>query len=504
MPDLTQNLSDIESDYICLNCGGLLYQKMDGDEEYCLTQDCPNSFPGQIRDNYEPVDEETESEKREIIFEIRRNYSPRAVKKFLIDQLGEWSDNLYNEEEVLLGNLFLTTELLEHLNTQHRDIGRRSRSPDQELIELIEDYKEVLEIEDFAEEMKAGRMLYSNGGVLLRLKYYDIFTELWKNYGIHSQSEDREELFNYEDLDQERSIEWEIGDDLMELMKKERRAIHTFRYSFQKNYRLKQKHDYEVDIYHISTLLGLFFSLEEDVEVWNKTSLKRHFERHRRTTEEDLDIECDLSFSNFEQEFITGEKAPLWAKISENEYCISKFALGIFVLYLVGHLSVAGNEGRESTQEEMQKPKKWNADAFEEEIAELFESRGLKTEENFQLTENSKEFDTVAYNGDDKIFLIEDKFRDISPSSMSRETLISQEVEEEENGILDMAQAQQERYEYFLREYEDLKEEIEFLPDKEDVEIEAYIVAKWQQIISQYKDVEIISYQTLQDIEGSN
>lgn len=116
-------------------------------------------------------------------------------------------------------------------------------------------------------------------------------------------------------------------------------------------------------------------------------------------------------------------------------------------------------------------------------------------EPSFKLSKNSYDYDIIAFSKKHKkIFLIEAKYKDLPPSSMSGFNLINH-VLNGKKGLIEESEKHKLRKEYFIKNINKFSEIANC--DLSKYEINMIIVTKYTPLIKRYGDIEIISFESL-------
>ena len=112
------------------------------------------------------------------------------------------------------------------------------------------------------------------------------------------------------------------------------------------------------------------------------------------------------------------------------------------------------------------------------------------------------EYDVLGISEAKKqILVIDAKFRDVSPSSISAHTLIAQELMEPKEGLCYELERHRIRVDYLLNNRGLFKRHLKPAKDLHDYRVRAYVVTKHTPLISQYKNIGISSLTDLVENE---
>ena len=144
------------------------------------------------------------------------------------------------------------------------------------------------------------------------------------------------------------------------------------------------------------------------------------------------------------------------------------------------------------------KKKQETATIFEDHLRKHLRSSGSKvTEEPLVVSEHGEkhEYDVIGVDEDSKeIVLLEAKYKDFAPSSLTGRTLIKQELLEEEYGLLVEAIKHQARLDFFQKYPKRFSRELPLESSAEEYDVSASVVTKHPPLISKYRQVAVLAY----------
>ena len=174
-------------------------------------------------------------------------------------------------------------------------------------------------------------------------------------------------------------------------------------------------------------------------------------------------------------------------------YYISKHNLLLFVLW--GIYSTSQNKFVQDARMEASR-------IFEEIIMNEFRD-GFETpfEPSFKLSDNSYDYDVIAFSKKHKIlFLIEAKYKDFPPSAMSGANLINH-ILEGDKGLIKESQKHELRKKYFVDNLDKFSKRANC--DLSEYKIKMLIVMKYTPLIERCDDVEIFSFDKFRKYIGN-
>jgi len=163
------------------------------------------------------------------------------------------------------------------------------------------------------------------------------------------------------------------------------------------------------------------------------------------------------------------------------------------LLYFIIHLNgqyIQNNRLRSGKDIEVMKKK--SADIFEAKVRSELQNYGYTCPD--KVVKIKYEYDVLGISEAKKqILIIDAKFRDISPSSISAHTLIAQELMEPEEGLCYEVERHRIRVDYFLNNRGLFKQYLKPVKNLQDYKVLAYVITKHTPLINQYKNIGISS-----------
>ena len=218
----------------------------------------------------------------------------------------------------------------------------------------------------------------------------------------------------------------------------------------------------------------------------------------------------DRNLGQFLEDYTSGKKhAPILIFDGEKYH----FDYATLLLYLVYLFS--NNRSRSGTQTEAGKTvygrmRQVAASQFEAEIRQKLRGDGFDVRprpdgEPFRpsFDNERKEFDCVAVDRDRKIIvLVEAKYEDMAPSSVSAGTMVGQLVLDKKTGLLAHAKKHHSRRKFFKRHFDGMGQRGLDLPGGFlDYTVYTLLVTKHEPLISRHMAVDILSYRRFMSID---
>lgn len=495
-------VSDFKSDYLCDACGGIIY--CDLDDTTC--QSCIN--PSCQRCNHTFT-----------ILDPSAKVSPRLHKELEEEEarllaLIESCDHealamyVYSKRLALINSAITIgvmpsipmwhaiADLLILVNTHPPRGSERAETIFDSIIKLS--YKRTERL-NFIEDVENGRYKIvedADGQMrVIMMKYLLPIRDMLKVYGLASSGNltDESDLFKFQDIDELviSDVELKQGVDMSDFFNSLWPYVITLRYGFGLYYRTSLQYRYAPARVDIPYILGVFYSLKSKEPVFvSKENLSRHFSKYKEYAEGRI-------FDQFIAEYAEShEKVPIMVPVG-NRVILDPLTLLYFVIHLHGQ-AIENNRLRNGKDIALMKKK--SADIFEAKIRNELHKYGYTGPES--AVKVKYEYDVLGISEARKrILVIDAKFRDISPSSISASTLVEQELMEPKEGLCDEAERHKTRVDYFVHNRELFKQHLKPSSALCSYQVRGYIVTKHIPLISQYKDIRILSLADLIDNE---
>jgi len=491
---LDEELKRTISDYLCTECKKPLYFEIESKEEVCVNPKCI-LFPPLLKFHDVTKAEQLKTEMKEREKKLRVQIVRTDRKRFLRYLYGQRMAVIrdsFTKRRMDFQKLLALDGLLTWLNTL-RPVGRQ-RS-ERVFRSILDSYKRLFDYENFIDDMQNLRALISTKKKTYLLKYWTVILELYKSYGIVAGGDfDASGVFKYSEIDKEakEDVEFKLGEDMSKFLEQFFDHITAMKYALEMYHRTSLIHNYDPYRLDIAVLLGLFFSCKGDVEAWSIEGIRRHFDRTAKAAG------INASFNEFAHEYIINPKKAPIIVFDGRLYLFDRDTTFFYSLYLIGrHQRKTGMEKDTGARRIIMK-KQRASEIFEDRIKKRLRYCGFTVPtEPIKVSEQkeSYEFDVIGVNDSSKeIVLVEAKYRDFSPSSLTGKTLIQQELLDEESGLLEEAIKQRKRLEFFRRHGRRFRRELslKFRPD--EYSVSAYVVTKHPPIISKYGQVSVMVY----------
>jgi hypothetical protein len=491
---LAEELKRVFSKYLCTECKELLYFDINSKEEVCVNSKCVLHPPFlKFRDVSRATTLKKELKHREASLKRRIMQMNRSsFIRFLYQQRSEVIKNMITKGGAKFEKLLVIDELLILVNSINFVDSERDQSS---FRKILKEYTQFFNQLNFIEDMENLRVLFSVENKVYMLKYWRAILELYKSYGIIAgRTTDLMNIFKYDEinLQAKEKLQFRYGMDMAKFFEQQFDFITALKYILERYYRTSRQHNYDPSVLDITVLLALFFSTRRDLEFWARQSLRRQY-----------DIICmrakiEGDFEGFVNKYITSRKNAPIIVFDGTSYIFDKETLLFYIYYLTGRNRRKLKSQKGTGEERIMKKKQQSAGIFEEHIRKHLREYGFKGPDKPLLIseQNEKyEYDVIGVKENSKeLVLVEAKYRDFSPSSLTGKTLIDQELFDEDNGLLVEAIKHQARLEFFYKYFDRFKRELSLKSPLEQYLVSACLVTKHPPLISKYRQVLVVVY----------
>ena len=218
----------------------------------------------------------------------------------------------------------------------------------------------------------------------------------------------------------------------------------------------------------------------------------------------------DGDFDQFLEDYTSGRAyAPILVFDGER-YRFDYAALLLQLIYLFSNNCSCSGTQTEAGRTTYDKMRQDAARQFEDEVRQKLRGDGFDVRPRpgggpFRPSFDSerKEFDCVAVDREHKIIvLVEAKYEDIAPSSMSAGTMVNQLVLDKKTGLLAHAKKHHSRREFFKRNFNGMGRRGLWLPGGFlDYTVHTLLVTKHEPLVSRHMSVDILSYKKFMSID---
>lgn len=482
--DFNEALQNVSSDYLCLECKGLLYTSLSTGEEICANNSCSCFIKGTIFGSVnesKQLKAEVKSKKIELRSKLLKCHGPSLAFR-LANMRNELVKDLFRGQGLDIEKFFVLNHILIELNTLRCEGHIVNLSNEEELIDEYLKYVSELNMIDSLDNKRY--LIRMSDKDVFRIKYWEALFLVYQTMGITNKALAREDLFKYYHIDKhvKEYQPFNVGMELSEYFTQYFDFIQEIRYGLFMYYRTAQQFNYSVTTADIVAILGLIFSLPLGNNVCSSVKLIEHLNKNKQYGLDPYTFIDEYSISNF--------LAPIIIKSEENFIC-SRETMHFFLFHLIGLNDSNINRDKYHT---IAQKKEQASTIFENYIRQLLKENGyLGPDEPFKLTKSSPEYDIFKISEvAQTIVLAEAKYRDFSPSSFSGETLIEQELLQEDK-LLEHVIKQQTRLEYFQQNFNEFRNKFGIRRNMNEYNVFVCLVTKHIPLINAYKDVYVIT-----------
>ena len=498
-----------QSEYLCPKCGGLLYVDLHNPAfELCVNQSCER-YPTDIQ--FSDLSAEGSPQLHQALseveaglfaaiqqcdalalslyaYEIRRELAYQALSHGIMSSISRW---------FAAGDLLL-------LLISHPPSGTETK---QSLFDSIFN-KTVQRVErlNFIEDIENERykvLLSSKGQMtIMGMKYLSAVRDMQKDYGLTSSTalQDTCGLFQFQDIQElvTSDVDLRPGVDFSDFLDTLWPYILTLRYAFALYYRTSQQYSYSPHLVDIPVILGLLYSLPQmDTIVCSVGSIEKHFGRYEEYAR------GSRTFNQFLAEYVDNpQKIPIMVRVRD-KIITDRATLLYFIIHLHGQYIGADEGPKVGGSRSVTRMKQQAADAFETKVREKVHSCGYTGPD--KAVQVKFDYDILGVSEEKKRIIIADaKFRDLAPSSISGRTLIKQELLQPRQGLQAEAERHSQRTEHFRENLEAFRQYLNPQSSWDEYEIGSYLVTKHTPLVSQYKDIRIVSVADFLEYELSS
>ena len=495
-------VTDFKSDYLCDACGSIIYcDSEDNKHQFCVNPSCQRfAHTFAILDpsarGSPQLHKELEEEEGKLlalidscdhealamyVYSKRLELINSAVTMGIMPSIPMWH---------AIGDLLIL------MNLQAPRGFERSVIVFDSILKLSYQRTERL---NFIEDVKNGRyriVRLADGQMrVIMMKYLSPIRDMLKVYGLASSGNlaDESDLFRFQDIDELviSSVELRPGVDMSGFFNSLWPYVITLRYGFGLYYRTSLQYRYVPLRVDIPYMLSIAYSLDPKAPVLvSKKDLVRHFGKYEEHAE-------GRTFDQLIAEYAEShEKVPIMVPVGDR-VILDPLTLLYFIIHLHGQ---AIENSRLRNSREISLMKKKSADMFEAKIRNELRAYGYTVPES--AVKVKYDYDVLGISEARKRLLVIDaKFRDISPSSISAHTLVEQELMEPGVGLCHEAQRHKARVDYLLCNLGMFRQHLRSCADLRSYQVRAYVVTKHTPLVSQYMNIRIVSLAELTNSE---
>ena len=490
-----KELSHTTSDYLCANCHKPIYIN-EKDKEICINESCKLCTKLQIIDD-ELIDKEydkrvknwgkslqnfqifSECYFKQRLHDIRHSISISSWKK---GQLSSW--DLIHINSIFVD--YADNKFGSNTNMEQFDhVFKQSRSA-------------FIKLNQF-EHFKSRDSKFTNDKYpMYESKYGRIIkNEYLKDHGIIDPARyDHDNTNQYEFIINQRKTK-NITDmrDFENFFKKNYDVVEQLYHIFQMTPKIHSIHKYSATASEL-TILFQFMSIMNAGKHGNSTEkgLKNTYQKILRSNGMKYD------FENFKKKYCSNTWAPLLV-YDGKKYHFDFETMYTHLLYIFALNKKIEGTMYKSGYETLQNEREKSSEIFEQVIRNNLRERNFVVypEEGkilkVKINNIEYQYDAIAIDEKGKkIIIIEAKFRNISPASITVTNFIQNIILDSESGLLYFAKQHDKRVQFFKNNHKKIIPEYDFLKFT-DYEVCAYIIIKVTPMIDSYSSVDLISYE---------
>lgn len=480
-----------DSEYLCKKCGGLLYYDMETKEDHCFNSQCPDYPKGIEIYSTEQADltllNSQLANKERGLGQIISTCDYKILAWFLLERRRRIVQKFFTSGIMHIDDFLLSNEILLFIQ-KYKSLGiRNDPLTFKAILQLYRKYAEQLRL---IEDLKEGRYLLARKPIknkIFRLKYYDvIINEIWSSYGlVNSQPPLDVDAFRYHEVIGKilKSQGTTISSDYAPYFDRLWPLAVGFNYLVKRNHSTSLKYQYSFTPTDLANILSIIASLKDNNLITVPLiNLLKHFVLQPVRNKKFMEFVNMLSGNN--------DKIPIVFKTDGSVILDRRTLLLFFVLMHSQHISTDFDV---SGQQRIAQHKQEAGDDYPNLLKDKLEKIGyccLPTSKNI----GGRDYDVLAFSESNQdILIIEAKFRDPSPSSLSARTLIEQEFIYKDDGLLPQVIRHQERYDLLIKRGDLFQKTLGLKKNIQDYSVKAYFITKYTPLISYYGDVRVIS-----------
>jgi hypothetical protein len=497
-PQITQHVTaadnhrDFHSDYICPECGGLLYAEVDDGHDICVNPDCKRfpdglQFSDPSREGSPRLHGELETAHAELVNNIRQCAPAQLVLYIYVKRKALISFALRSGVIPSMLDFLALGELLITLNAN----PPRGNINNQQFFEsILQQMKKRTEYLNFIDDMENKRLFVwpsgHDGAKIFMMKYLGVIRNMQGGDGIASSSfpQEASTLFEFKDIQESvsRVLPPTPGIDYVDFLDSLWPYALTLKHSFSINPRTVKQYDYKPGAVDIIAMMGLYFSLtDNDTVIIPISQLQQYFNKYAEGTK---------PFSKFLNRFIgSASRVPIMARSND---CVitDRLTLLYFIIYLHGEYRASDDGGE--TNERIARKKQESSEALEQNLRRKISQHGYRGPK--ETIREQFDYDVMRLSESRKRIVLADlTFRDFSPLSGSGHPFLQQGLIDQSQALLAEAGLQMEKLEYFKHEPEKFRKYLNPQAGWREYEVRAYLLTKHTPLIDRHGDVRIMS-----------
>lgn len=501
------DLAYTDSDYLCPLCHELLYLDASAGKDICFNAACLSyTHLGEITENV--VDHEgplrAEEQLRQSVRDFR-SFSRKFLFTRLYRERTHWFSS-YLKGGGLPGNIVAA---IEYLMTRLACNASWGSSEDElEYRRKFDTYFQNFDIMRLVETISSKDYILTPAGQAFVVKYSRALEVFRRTIGVVSSTsmKSRGDLHSFSFIDEK--AKGRPADHVFDFAKRYKRFapnIVSLTHMFRAGHTVSRMHKYPSKSADFEALQSLWKKCRPNrLETITREKLRHIYDATLAKTQMHGD------FDQFLADYASGEKYAPVLVFDGEKYRFDYPTLFLYMAYIYSNNRACSGIQTESGSATHGRTRQEASAHFEAEVRRVLRAAGFETHprtdgEKFKPSFGGKcrEFDCVAVDRDSKVIvLVEAKYRDIPPSSMTGSTLVDHLVLDRQSGLLGQANDHHARRQFFIRNFSHMGEfglrlDESFL----DYAIHTLLVTKHEPLISHHKSVRIVSYDVFKAID---
>ena len=501
------DLEGTDSPYLCLLCYEPLYVGTATMEEACLNRGCASyTYKGEISGNIAEHDGPLRA--RKLCLESVRQFC-KFTRKFALQKIHE--ARAAECASLLCGDGMDTTIVasMDYLAMQLCTNTAWGGSEDHRDWRVALDfYLENFDRRLFIEDICSRNYVANPRGQPFVMKYHRALSDFFKAHGIVSGDgrHTRASSLPFAHIDEKSAGDAPMSmHDFGAIYKSSLSFAGALNHVFKMRHSVSKMHEYPARPADFAALLSLWTACPPgSAGTVTASGLRKVYEGAARKNR------MARNFGQFLEDYTSGKThAPILIFDGE-KYRFDYATLLLYLVYLFSNNRSCSGTQTEAGKAVYGRMRQVAASQFEAEIRQKlrgdgFDVRPRPDEGPFRpsFDNERKEFDCIAVDHDRKIIvLVEAKYEDMAPSSMSAGTMVGQLVLDKKTGLLAHAKTHHTRREFFKQHFGGMGQRGLDLPgDFIDYTVYTLLVTKHEPLISRHMAVGILSYEKFMSID---
>jgi hypothetical protein len=467
-----------------------LYVTFESNENYCVNQACVLCNKSIVFVDFIKATKLQQEmlEKRNAIRSEFAKWRKMALTQIAYKARFEKIQSLWKKGTIKFQDIYILDDFLSMLQKEHL---HGNEAYEEKFPALLSLFSEYFKLECTIEDMTRGRFLFSENKIVFIMRYWKVvYDSMLQGLGIvNFDKSSYEGIFRYADVDNEaKRRSSSPPKDLRAYFDIMFDFLTTLKYCFEMYDIVRKRHDYDPTGDEIEALWDLALKCKKMPEIWTSAKIKRQISQKN--------IRGKAAVDFMRKYCAGGNNAPILIKVDDRIH-FDPVTIVFFCHYLFAKSRIHSATESVSGSDSMTLVKDEASKIFDSRLRQFFQNKGYKVvpkETKVKYGDTTKEYDILACNETKKLIaIVEAKYRDTSPSSLTKDAFVNQELLGED-GVLSWAVHQQERLELMPQNIERFNQLLSFERTFEDYERRAYVVTKFPPLIKKYKQVDVLDY----------